>query len=121
MSVSDYKELMMARIRAITLAETAGGTADPRVVEAVRAWAGQLSDVHAFTLPGSLLNMVPATVSRQFGLGGPSFAVDAACSGSLIALETAVAHLRQASCRNAVVGGVYLSLTPDGGRRYRRR
>ncbi|QES58683.1 type-I PKS [Streptomyces venezuelae] len=57
--------------------------------------------------------MAPGTVSRHFDLGGPSFAVDAACSGSLVALDQAIAQLRQGSCRIAVVGGVYLSLTPD--------
>ncbi|GAA5005463.1 aminotransferase class I/II-fold pyridoxal phosphate-dependent enzyme [Streptomyces siamensis] len=151
MSVSDYKDILSARIRALTLAEgppglppdcpghgaragaalpsdgASAGDACPaeaqmararasnaRTADAVRRWARQLCDVRAFTLPGSLLNMAPATISRQFGLGGPSFAVDAACSGSLIALETAVSHLRRNTCRIAVVGGVYISLTPDG-------
>nr|BBJ47491.1 hypothetical protein SAVMC3_01200 [Streptomyces avermitilis] len=114
-SVSDYKDLMTARIRAVSLADgSIGGATDPRILEAFRERAEELSTIHSFTLPGSLLNMAPATVSRQFGLGGPSFAVDAACSSSLIALETAVAHLRQGTCRIAVVGGAYLSLTPDG-------
>lgn len=57
--------------------------------------------------------MASGTVSRQFDLGGPSFAVDAACSGSLVALDQAVAQLRQGTCRIALVGGVYLNLTPD--------
>lgn len=57
--------------------------------------------------------MASGTVSRQFDLGGPSFAVDAACSGSLVALDQAIAQLRQGTCRIAVVGGVYLNLTPD--------
>ncbi|WP_171112430.1 MULTISPECIES: type I polyketide synthase [Streptomyces] len=75
--------------------------------------AGQLGAIPAFTLPGSLLNTAAGTVSRHFGLGGPSFAVDAACSGSLVALDQAIAQLRQGACRIAVVGGVYLNLTPD--------
>ncbi|WP_432174313.1 aminotransferase class I/II-fold pyridoxal phosphate-dependent enzyme [Streptomyces sp. Tue6028] len=151
MSVSDYKDLLSARIRALTLAEGPPGpppdcpgsgaravaalsgdaaaaghacaaearrtrtrASDARAADAVRQWARQLCEIRAFTLPGSLLNMAPATISRQYGLGGPSFAVDAACSGSLIALETAVSHLRRNTCRIAVVGGVYISLTPDG-------
>ncbi|MGW7363448.1 type I polyketide synthase [Streptomyces sp. NPDC054841] len=114
MSVSDYKELMAARIRAITLADgSLGGEADPEMLRTVKEQAEQLNAVQTFTLPGSLLNMAPAAVSQQFDLGGPSFAVDAACSGSLIALDQAVAHLRQGTCSNALVGGVYLSLTPD--------
>ncbi|MFB7263840.1 type I polyketide synthase, partial [Streptomyces nojiriensis] len=115
MSVSDYKDLMSAPIRAIALAEDARqAAADPGgLLDAVKDHAGSLGTVQAFSLPGSLLNMAPGTVSRHFDLGGPSFAVDAACSGSLVALDQAVAQLRQGGCRIAVVGGVYLNLTPD--------
>ncbi|WP_202508445.1 type I polyketide synthase [Streptomyces sp. SID1046] len=115
LSVSDYKDLMSAPIRAIALAEDAQRSAgDPGdLLDAVKDHAGSLGTVQAFSLPGSLLNMAPGTVSRHFDLGGPSFAVDAACSGSLVALDQAVAQLRQGSCRIAVVGGVYLNLTPD--------
>ncbi|MFB6576014.1 type I polyketide synthase [Streptomyces sp. NPDC056402] len=115
MSVSDYKDLMSAPIRAIALAEDARqAAADPGdLLDAVKDHAGSLGTVQAFSLPGSLLNMAPGTVSRHFDLGGPSFAVDAACSGSLVALDQAMAQLRQGSCRIAVVGGVYLNLTPD--------
>ncbi|MGW3326651.1 aminotransferase class I/II-fold pyridoxal phosphate-dependent enzyme [Streptomyces virginiae] len=115
MSVSDYKDLMSAPIRAIALAEDAQeSAADPGdLLDAVKDHAGSLGTVQAFSLPGSLLNMAPGTVSRHFDLGGPSFAVDAACSGSLVALDQALAQLRQGSCRIAVVGGVYLNLTPD--------
>lgn len=115
MSVSDYKDVMAAPIRAIALADQArrSATDDDGVLEAVKEHAGRLGTVHPFSLPGSLLNMAAGTVSRQFDLGGPSFAVDAACSGSLVALDQAVAQLRQGGCRIAVVGGVYVNLTPD--------
>ncbi|CAL9598210.1 type I polyketide synthase [Streptomyces sp. enrichment culture] len=115
LSVSDYKELMTARLRATGLADgSLGGAADAALARQLRARAAeQLGPIDAFTLPGSLLNMAPAAVSRHFDLGGPSFAVDAACSSSLIALDQAVLHLRAGTCRTAVVGGVYLSLTPD--------
>lgn len=113
LSVSDYKDLMSAPIRAITLAEQSLAADDADGLAAVKEQAGQLGTIQSFTLPGSLLNMASGTVSRQFDLGGPSFAVDAACSGSLVALDQAMAQLRQGSCRIAVVGGVYLNLTPD--------
>ncbi|MER7821047.1 aminotransferase class I/II-fold pyridoxal phosphate-dependent enzyme [Streptomyces sp. NPDC096097] len=115
MSVSDYKDLMSAPIRAIALAEDAQQAAADHgdLLDAVKDHAGSLGTVQAFSLPGSLLNMAPGTVSRHFDLGGPSYAVDAACSGSLVALDQAVAQLRRGSCRIAVVGGVYLNLTPD--------
>ncbi|MFE7094008.1 type I polyketide synthase [Streptomyces erythrochromogenes] len=116
MSVSDYKDVMTAPIRAIALADQARTSAsddDGGVLEAVKEHAGRLGTVHPFSLPGSLLNMAAGTISRQFDLGGPSFAVDAACSGSLVALDQAVAQLRLGGCRIAVVGGVYVNLTPD--------
>lgn len=112
-SVSDYKDLTTAPIRAISLAEASPAADRPGRLDAAEAQAEQLGSIEAFTPPGSLLNMASGTVSRHFDLGGPSFAVDAACSGSLVALDQAVAHLRQGSCRTALVGGVYLSLTPD--------
>ncbi|MFJ8164336.1 aminotransferase class I/II-fold pyridoxal phosphate-dependent enzyme [Streptomyces sp. NPDC096136] len=98
-SVSDYKDLMAAPLR----------TASP----AAEGRAPRSGAVQSFGLPGSLLNMASGTVSRQFDLGGPSLAVDAACSGSLVALDQAIAQLHRGTCRIAVVGGVYLSLTPD--------
>lgn len=119
-SVSDYKDLMAAPLRAITLAEDAhaadggdGGAGAGSGADAAKERARQLGSIDAFTLPGSLLNMAAGTVSRHFDLGGPSFAVDAACSGSLVALDQAIAQVRSGSCRIALVGGVYLNLTPD--------
>ncbi|MEU9254913.1 aminotransferase class I/II-fold pyridoxal phosphate-dependent enzyme [Streptomyces sp. NPDC048270] len=113
LSVSDYKDLMAAPIRAISLAEEALAEDDRAGLDSVREQAGRLGAVQSFTLPGSLLNMASGTISRHFDLGGPSFAVDAACSGSLVALDQAMAQVRQGTCRVAVVGGVYLNLTPD--------
>lgn len=115
-SVSDYKDLMAAPLRAITLAEDAHAAddgAEAGGADTAKERARQLGSIDAFTLPGSLLNMAAGTVSRHFDLGGPSFAVDAACSGSLVALDQAIAQVRSGSCRTALVGGVYLNLTPD--------
>ncbi|MEV6730445.1 aminotransferase class I/II-fold pyridoxal phosphate-dependent enzyme [Streptomyces sp. NPDC051364] len=112
-SVSDYKDLMAAPLRVLALADESPAADHPGGLDAAREQAARLGTVQSFTLPGSLLNMAAGTVSRQFDLGGPSFAVDAACSGSLVALDQAIAQLGQGTCRIAVVGGVYLSLTPD--------
>ncbi|MET3988249.1 aminotransferase class I/II-fold pyridoxal phosphate-dependent enzyme [Streptomyces sp. PvR034] len=123
LSVSDYKDLMTGHMRAITLADearAASGSPDAvrapdalDALDALQEQARRLGAVEAFTLPGSLLNMASGSVSRHFDLGGPSFAVDAACSGSLVALDQAMAHLRRGTCSTALVGGVYLNLTPD--------
>lgn len=114
-SVSDYRELATARVRALGLADGSLGMAsDTDALNALKARSTRdLPPIGTFTMPGVLLNMAPATVSRHFELGGPSFSVDAACSSSLVALDHAVAQLRRGTCQAAVVGGVYLSLTPD--------
>ncbi|MFF4326302.1 beta-ketoacyl synthase N-terminal-like domain-containing protein [Streptomyces sp. NPDC001591] len=73
--------------------------------------------VQGLTLPGSVCGMASGTVSRCGGLGGPGFAVDAACSGSLVALDRAIAQLERGTCRIAVVR---LSLTPGSLVRFSR-
>jgi 8-amino-7-oxononanoate synthase len=66
----------------------------------------------SFTLPGVLLNMAAANVSQFFDLQGPSFAVDAACSATTVALHQAVASLTSGESAVALVGGAYLALEP---------
>ncbi|MGW5849796.1 type I polyketide synthase [Streptomyces sp. NPDC055254] len=113
MSLSGHKDLMRAAVRAVAPADgsrAADGSEGPGAAEDP---AEPFAAPPAFALTGSLLDTAAGTVSRQFDLGGPSFAVDAACSGSLVALDQAIAHLRQGSCTIAVVGGVYVDLTPD--------
>ncbi|MFE0462373.1 aminotransferase class I/II-fold pyridoxal phosphate-dependent enzyme [Kitasatospora sp. NPDC058965] len=77
-------------------------------------YSPDVKQIQPFTVPGLLLNMAAATVSQYYDLGGPSFTVDAACSSSLVALYEAVTHLRAGHCREAVVGGAYLALAPNG-------
>lgn len=77
-------------------------------------YSPDVKQIQPFTVPGVLLNMAAATVSQYYDLGGPSFTVDAACSSSLVALYEAVTHLRVGHCREAIVGGAYLALAPNG-------
>uniref|UniRef100_UPI000AA20334 beta-ketoacyl synthase N-terminal-like domain-containing protein n=1 Tax=Streptomyces sparsogenes TaxID=67365 RepID=UPI000AA20334 len=52
-------------------------------------------------------------VSFQFDLGGPSKAVDTACSSALVALHEAVQSLRAGQCELALAGAVNLYLHPS--------
>ncbi|CAL9584972.1 hypothetical protein SUDANB176_05115 [Streptomyces sp. enrichment culture] len=52
-------------------------------------------------------------VSFQFDLGGPSEAVDTACSSALVALHRAVENLRRGRCDMALAGAVNLYLHPS--------
>ncbi|GID95287.1 hypothetical protein Adi01nite_46990 [Amorphoplanes digitatis] len=116
LSTSDYSNVAAARVTAMMLAD---GSLSPEASDAgllgavAEAAATAVDAPQSFSLAGSLLNMGPCTVSELLDLGGPSFAVDAACSSALVALHQAVNHLRTGSCSAALVGGVFLNLTPN--------
>jgi 8-amino-7-oxononanoate synthase len=113
-SVSEYKDLLTARLRAQSMADgTFGDSLSPSESEVLRSAVADIVPTRAFTIAGSLLNMMAATVSQVFDLGGPSFTMDAACSSALVAIHEATVHLRARQCDVALAGGVYLNLTPD--------
>lgn len=62
---------------------------------------------------GNVLSGAAGRISYTFGFNGPSLAVDAACSSSLLCLHHACKELRSGSCNVAVAGGVNLMLSPD--------
>ena len=51
-------------------------------------------------------------ISYMLDLCGPSQTIDTACSSSLVALSQACTALQQGVCKQAIVGGVNLMLTP---------
>lgn len=111
----DHRDITVARISAGLLADGSlhNGESDPELLTGLQeAAASSVMPFNPFTIPGSLANMVPATVSEVLDLGGTSLSVDAACSSALVALETAIRSLRSGACSIALVGGVYLSMTP---------
>ncbi|GIF10216.1 type I polyketide synthase [Actinoplanes teichomyceticus] len=116
LSTADYKDMTGARLTASMLADgsLSPNADDPELLAALaRAAAVAIDPPQSFSMAGSLLNMAPCTVSELLDLGGPSFAVDAACSSALVAMHEAVNHLRTGSCSAALVGGVFLNLTPN--------
>ena len=113
-SVSEYKDLLTSRLRAQSMVDgTFGDSLSTTEAEATRAAVADIVPTRAFTIAGSLLNMMAASVSQVFDLSGPSFTLDAACSSALVAIHEAVVHLRANQCSVALAGGVYLNLTPD--------
>lgn len=52
-------------------------------------------------------------ISFQFGLHGPSFAVDAACSSSLVAVHLACRSIRAGECEQALAGSSNVLLVPE--------
>ena len=57
--------------------------------------------------------MIANRVSHFFDLGGPSLAINTACSGGLTAIHLACESLRGGSCAMALAGGVNLTLDPS--------
>ncbi|MBD2776533.1 type I polyketide synthase [Iningainema tapete] len=71
------------------------------------------SSVGAYHISGNHLNAAAGRISYLLNLNGPSLAVDTACSSSLVAVHLACRSLRTQECRQALVGGVNLILTPE--------
>ena len=62
---------------------------------------------------GTASNILANRLSYFFDLRGPSLTVDTACSSSLAAFHLACQSLRTGETQQAIVGGVYLILSPD--------
>lgn len=113
-SVSEYKDLLTARHRAMQMAAGEfGDTLSPAEAEAVKSAVADVSPARAFTIAGSLLNMIACSVAQTFDLNGPAMSIDAACSSALVAIHEAVVNLRARQINLALAGGVYLNLNPD--------
>lgn len=52
-------------------------------------------------------------ISFQYGLHGPSFAIDAACSSSLVAVHLACRSILSGECSQALAGSSNILLVPD--------
>jgi len=113
-SVSEYKEVHLARVRALQLLDGQfGRKPDPQTAHALEALVQDSTPVRAFSIAGNLLNMAAATIAQQYDLGGPALAIDAACSSALVAAHQAIVNLRAGEIDVAIAGGVYLNLAPD--------
>ena len=62
------------------------------------------------TMPGELSNVIAGRVANAFDLRGPNFTVDAACAGSMAALQAAVKGLLDGDYDMAVTGGADRSM-----------
>ena len=71
-----------------------------------------LPPFNAETAPGLVSNIMCSRIANRLNLRGPSYAVDAACASSLIAVDQGVRELIGGRCDLALVGGVSVS-TPS--------
>ena len=116
-SVSEYKDLGAARVRTLQALEGQFGRklglGEEQKAELLAALVQDTAPMRAFSIAGNLLNMIAAVVSQQWDLGGPSYALDAACSSAAVATHQAIVNLRAGEIYVAIAGGVYLNLLPD--------
>ena len=65
-----------------------------------------------FTPLGSAMCFLPGRISYQFGLKGPSLALDTACSSSGLAIHYAIQSIHNNECNSAICGGAnYIGTT----------
>src|SRR5581483_4897190 len=70
------------------------------------------ANVDAFLAMGNDTSTAAARLSHHFGLIGPSLAINTASSSSLVALNQACNALKRGECDVALVGAVYLLVSP---------
>jgi len=63
-------------------------------------------DADAWQATGNAASTAAGRIAYTFGFRGPCYALDTACSGSLVALHVAVRALRAGECDVALAGGV---------------
>lgn len=72
----------------------------------------ELRSIDVHTPTGGAASIAANRVSYVLDLGGPSIAVDTACSSALTAIHLACRSLRNGDCRIALAGGVNAILLP---------
>jgi epothilone polyketide synthase D len=73
-------------------------------------------EIDAYASTGTAYSLVANRLSYLLNLRGPSMAIDTACSSSLVAAHLACQSLRSQECGMALVGGVNLTLFPEGSK-----
>lgn len=70
-------------------------------------------ELQAHSATGMMMSMLSNRISHAFDFGGPSLSIDTACSGSLVAVHSAVEAIRNGECSAALAGGVNVMLAPN--------
>ncbi|HEX4381310.1 MAG TPA: type I polyketide synthase, partial [Myxococcales bacterium] len=112
-SANEHKELLLSRLRVMSMFDGAFGRELPGAAELRDALVEDVVPMRAFSIAGNLMNMSAAIVAQTYDLGGPALSIDAACSSALVASQQAIVNLRAGQIDLAIAGGVYINLLPD--------
>ncbi|KAG7154441.1 Fatty acid synthase-like [Homarus americanus] len=86
--------------------------------ESEEAWTADPANVSGYALTGCCRAMFPNRISYTFDFKGPSFAIDTACSSSMVALQTAWSAVSEGEVEAAIVGGTNLTLKPQNSMQF---
>lgn len=76
--------------------------------------SGDFGKIDAYSLTGTAFSTAAGRLSYFYGLQGPCFSLDTACSSTLVAMHLAFQSLRNKESDMALVGGCHLILGPHG-------
>ncbi|KAK7080814.1 hypothetical protein SK128_019451 [Halocaridina rubra] len=81
--------------------------------ESEEVWIADPTNVSGYALTGCCRAMFANRISYTFDFKGPSFAIDTACSSSMVALQNAWKAITEGEIEAAIVGGSNLTLKPQ--------
>lgn len=81
--------------------------------ESEEAWTADPAHVSGYALTGCCRAMFPNRISYTFDFKGPSYAIDTACSSSMVAVQAAWSAIMEGEIEAAIVGGTNLTLKPQ--------
>ncbi|XP_063877296.1 fatty acid synthase-like isoform X1 [Scylla paramamosain] len=86
--------------------------------ESEEAWTADPANVSGYALTGCCRAMFANRISFTFDFKGPSFAIDTACSSSMVALQEAWAAVSGDEVEAAIVAGTNLTLKPQNSMQF---
>lgn len=86
--------------------------------ESEEAWTADPANVSGYALTGCCRAMFANRLSYTFDFKGPSFAIDTACSSSMVAMQEAWSAISSGEVEAAVVAGTNLTLKPQNSMQF---
>ncbi|CAH0549737.1 unnamed protein product [Brassicogethes aeneus] len=88
--------------------------------ESSEFWTHDPEQINGYSLTGCSDALFANRISYTFDFNGPSYAISAGCSSSLLAIQQAVNAIKTGQCDSAIVGSVNLLLKPTSTLQFHR-